>query len=86
MVESCSDIGATTVVVEGEAPDASEDESAATPEDEIDLSSIVNPSLMGTAVSDVGGSAFVPRDEDVIPSGDPLIWAHPVDPMRLYSW
>lgn len=86
MVESCSNIGAMIVVVEGEAPNVSEDEAAAALEDEMDSPSTIDPSLMGTAVYDVGGSALVPHDEDVIPSGDHLIWPHPMDPVRLYSW
>ena len=65
-------------MVEGEAPDAGE--AIVAPKEETDSQSTVDPSLVAMAVGDVGGLALVPHGEEVGPSGDLLIWPHPVDP------
>lgn len=71
-------------MVEGEAPNGGE--AIAAPEGEMDSPSIIDLSLMGMVVDDVGGLALVPHGEEIGPSEDPLVWPHPVDPTRLCSW
>lgn len=77
MGESCSDVGATTVAIEGKAPDTGEDEATIAPKVEMDSPSIIDPSLMGTTVDDVSGLALVHHDEEVRPNEDSLVWLHP---------
>lgn len=77
--ESWSDVVATIGMIEGEASDAGEDEVTIAPTEETDSPSSIDPPVMGTIVSGVGGLALVPHDEEVGPSKDPLIWSHPMD-------
>lgn len=81
--ESCSNVGATAGMIEGEASDVGEDEVTTTPKEETNSPSSIDPLVVGTIVSGVGGPALVSHDEELEPSEDPLVWSHPVDPHEV---